>query len=410
MKRLTKVLLCCSSLVLSTAAFADEALKAEVSHSWTSGGEAAAVKVIVNEFTARGGEWTDASIAGFENANAAYMSRVMAGNPPTAKSAIFGLDQRELMEQGLLNDLDAVASAGKWSKVIPASLYETLGTGGHVYLAPVNLHGESWMFYSRPVFEEAGIEAEPESWDAFFAAMDKIKDAGLVPIAWGGQAWQELKVFNAILMTQVGVDSFTAVYTGDADAVASPGFKNAVEIFGRMRDYVDPASPGRNWNDATAMVITGRAGVQFMGDWAKGEFIAAGKVLGADYGCALAPGSEGMIIIGDAFAFPKTGNPDQDAAQALLAEVVTDPAIQVAFAEKKGSFPVRTDVDTSGLDACAQKGIEFLAAGKVAPEHAILTAPDKAGAITDLIGEFWSDPSMTADQMVEQFTGIIAEG
>ena len=39
----------------------------------------------------------------------------------------------------------------------------------------------------------------------------------------------------------------------------------------------EPDIPGRNWNDATAMLISGRGGVQIMGDWAKGEFLKAGK-------------------------------------------------------------------------------------------------------------------------------------
>ena len=45
--------------------------------------------------------------------------------------------------------------------------------------------------------------------------------------------------------------------------------------------------PGRNWNDATAMVITGKAGVQMMGDWAKGEFLAANQTAGKEFGCVV---------------------------------------------------------------------------------------------------------------------------
>jgi glucose/mannose transport system substrate-binding protein len=33
------------------------------------------------------------------------------------------------------------------------------------------------------------------------------------------------------------------------------------------------------------MVIAGRAGMQIMGDWAKGEFTAAGQQPGREYGC-----------------------------------------------------------------------------------------------------------------------------
>ena len=41
----------------------------------------------------------------------------------------------------------------------------------------------------------------------------------------------------------------------------------------KLRGLVDPNFPGRDWNLATAMVINGKAGMQIMGDWAKGEFL-----------------------------------------------------------------------------------------------------------------------------------------
>ncbi len=58
--------------------------------------------------------------------------------------------------------------------------------------------------------------------------------------------------------------------------VKGPEFRTIAETYRRLHDYVDPGSPGRNWNDATSLVIQGKAGMQFMGDWAKGEFTAAG--------------------------------------------------------------------------------------------------------------------------------------
>ena len=40
------------------------------------------------------------------------------------------------------------------------------------------------------------------------------------------------------------------------------------------------------------MVITGKAAMQVMGDWAKGEFIAAGLTAGKEYGCVILGGDE----------------------------------------------------------------------------------------------------------------------
>ena len=64
--------------------------------------------------------------------------------------------------------------------------------------------------------------------------------------------------------------------------------------------------------------------MQFMGDWAKGEFIAAGQTAGKEYGCAVV-GEGGYLMGGDVFVFPKTSDPAQRAAQDKLAEVMLDP-------------------------------------------------------------------------------------
>lgn len=407
MKRMT--ILLAGTILLGAAglANADDKLKAEVFTSWTSGGEGRAVDAIKKEFEKRGGVWESSTIAGFENANAAFQNRIVAGDPPTAKQVVVGKDPAEFIEQGLFNPIDDIAAAGKWKDVLPKALYDYITYDGKVYLTPTGIHGESWMFYSRDAFSKAGITEEPKDWDAFFADMDKLKAAGVTPIAWGGQAWQELKVFNMILLSQVGMDGFMKIYVDkDKTVLASDSVKKTLEILGRMRGYVDEGAPGRNWNDATAMVITGKAGVQFMGDWAKGEFTAAGKVADKDFGCAISPASPGLIYISDAFGYLKTNDPDQDAAQKLLAEVVMDPAVQVEFSLNKGSIPPRIDVDKSKFDVCTQKGMSFLSEGKIVPEHAITITPERAGALTDFVGEFWANPSADIDASAAQLATV----
>lgn len=407
MKRMT--ILLAGTILLGTAglATADDKLKAEVFTSWTSGGEARAVDAIKKEFEKRGGVWEGSTIAGFENANAAFQNRLVAGDPPTAYQVVVGMDPAEYIEQGQFNPIDDIAAAGKWKDVLPKALYDYISYDGKVYLTPTGIHGESWMFYSKEAFSKAGITEEPKDWDAFFADMDKLKAAGLTPIAWGGQAWQEVKVFNMILLSQVGMDGFMKIYVDkDKTVLASDGVKKTLEILGRMRGYVDEGAPGRNWNDATAMVITGKAGVQFMGDWAKGEFTAAGKVADKDFGCAISPASPGLIYISDAFGYLKTDDPNQDAAQKLLAEVVMDPAVQVEFSLNKGSIPSRTDVDKSKFDVCTQKGMSFLSEGKIVPEHAITITPEQVGALTDFVGEFWANPSADIDASAAQLAAI----
>ncbi|CAN7604697.1 ABC transporter substrate-binding protein [Pararhizobium sp. LjRoot235] len=379
----------------------------EIMSSWTSGGEAAALNVIKSEFEKRGGVWKDSSIAGFGAADAAFQNRIVAGDPPGAKQGVIGLAAADFVGQGLFNPIDDVAAAGKWTGALPKSIYDLISYDGQVYLAPTGAHGESWVFYSKEAFEKAGITQEPKTWDEFFTGLDKLKAAGIVPVAWGGQPWQQTKVFNMILLSQVGIDGFLKIYVDKDKSEASiEGIRKTLEILGKLRSYVDEGAAGRNWNDATAMLITAKAGVQFMGDWAKGEFTVAGKEAGKDYGCMIVPESPGMVYIADSLWFPKTGNAGTDKAQKLLAEVVMDPAIQVEFSLKKGSVPMRADVDKSKLDVCAQKGLELMTAGAIVPDQAIVLTPQQVGLLDDFVDEYWSGGSNDTASAAENFFAI----
>ncbi|CAN7739848.1 ABC transporter substrate-binding protein [Rhizobium sp. LjRoot258] len=403
-----KALLAGAALIAGVVpALAEDKPKAEVITSWTSGGEAAALGVIKAEFEKHGGVWKDSSIAGFGAADAAFQNRLVAGDPPAAKQGVMGVANADFVKQGLLSPVEQTAEAGKWADVLPKSILDLISYDGKVYLAPTGAHGESWVFYSKDVFAKAGVTKEPNNWDELFAALDKLKAAGVTPVAWGGQSWQEAKVFNMILLSQVGVDGFQKIYVDKDQSDASvAGLTKTLEIYGKLRGYVDEGAAGRNWNDATAMLISGKAGVQFMGDWAKGEFLAAGKEPGKDYGCMLVPGSDGMVYVADAFSFPKTADKDSEAGQKLLAEVAMDPAVQVAFSLKKGSIPMRSDVDKSKLDICAQKGIELMTAGKIAPDQALVLTPQQAGALNDFVNEYWSDASADAAESAKSFYEI----
>ncbi|MCA1408033.1 carbohydrate ABC transporter substrate-binding protein [Ensifer sp. IC3342] len=397
MKNTMKLFLAAAALAAAFGtAHAEDKPTIEIMSSWTSGGEAAALNVIKTEFEKRGGVWKDSSIAG-----------IVAGDAPGAKQGVIGLAAADFVNQSLMNPIADVAAAGKWADALPKSIYDLISYNGEVYLAPTGAHGESWVFYSKEAFEKAGIGDEPKSWDEFFAGLDKLKAAGIVPVAWGGQPWQQSKVFNMILLSQVGIEGFVKIYVDKDKGEASvEGVKKTLEILGKLRGYVDDGAAGRNWNDATAMVITGKAGVQFMGDWAKGEFTVAGKEAGKDYGCMIAPESSGMVYIADSIWFPKTGNAETDKAQKLLAEVVMDPAVQLEFSVKKGSVPMRSDVDKSKLDVCAQKGLELMTAGSIVPDQAIVLTPQQVGLLDDFVDEYWSSGSQDAASGAESFFAI----
>ncbi|MGI9134628.1 MAG: ABC transporter substrate-binding protein, partial [Rhodoferax sp.] len=336
--------------------------KAEVIHWWTSGGESAAVKSLAEAYRAAGGVWVDTAVALGEQARSVAINRIVGGNPSTAAQFNTSRQFLDLVEQGMLNPIDEVAVRDGWDKFLPETVINVVKVKGHYYAAPVNIHMPAWIWTSKAAFKQAGIASEPKTMDELFAALDKLRAAGLVPLAHGGQSWQDNIVFTAVLINVGGRELYLKVLRDrDANAIQSDAFKSVLLTFKRLQTYVDKGSPGRNWNDATAMLITGKAGVQFMGDWAKGEFTLANKEAGRDYGCIAGFGANSPYIIqGDVLVFPRTSNPEQIKAQKLLASVVTAPATQVAFSAKKGSIPIRTDVDASKMDLCAQQGIAIM--------------------------------------------------
>jgi glucose/mannose transport system substrate-binding protein len=289
----------------------------------------------------------------------ALRARVTAGNPPTAVQAL-GFDITDWAKQGVVGDLGAVADKEGWDKVIPAALLGFAKYDGKWIAAPVNVHSTNWVWINKKALDAAGGKA-PENWDELIALLDKFKAAGLTPVAHGGQPWQDATIFDAVVLS-FGNDFYKkAMIDLDPDTLASPKMKEAFDRMAKLRTYVDDNFSGRDWNLASAMVIEGKAGVQFMGDWAKGEFLKAGKVPGKDFLCFRFPGTQGDVTFNsDQFVMFKVGD-DRRAAQEKLASAIMSPSFQIAFNKVKGSVPARTDVDGSELDACGQQGMKDLA-------------------------------------------------
>ncbi|WP_181704974.1 ABC transporter substrate-binding protein [Chthonobacter rhizosphaerae] len=376
--------------------------KAEVIHWWTSGGESAAVKVFAEAYGKAGGTWIDTAVAGGENARSAAINRVVGGNPPTAMQFNTGKQFDDIVAQGLVNDVETVAARDGWRDFLPKPLLDAVSRDGRIYAIPVNVHGQNWVFTSTKAFEAAGVKP-PQSLDELVPALDALKAAGITPIGHGGQPWQDGMMFNAILLAKGGQDLYRSIYADkDGEAVRSEAFRAVVDYYGSLRGYVDPGSPGRHWNDATGMLISGKAGVQFMGDWAKGEFKAAGLTAGEEFGCFVA--GPDYMIGGDVFVLAKTDDPDQKAAQELLATTLLSPEAQVDFNLIKGSVPVRPDVDTARFDVCGQTGMERLKdEGRQIGNPEMLSSADLVGSTRDVITEFWNTPDMTTDDFVEGF-------
>src|SRR5439155_7629617 len=154
---------------------------------------------------------------------------------------------------------------------------------------PVNIHRANVLWYNKTLFAKAGITAAPANWDEFFAAADKLKAAGITPVALGGKDGFELDhTFETILIGTLGADGYKGLWTG-ATKWSDPKVTTALNTFKRYITYANADHDALTWASATALLIQGKAAMNIMGDWANGEFTAAKMT---DYGFAPAPGSK----------------------------------------------------------------------------------------------------------------------
>ena len=400
--------------ILLAAAFGAsgaQAVDLEVTHWWVSGGESAAVAEFAKAFNDKTEHtWVDGAIAGSGGtARPIMVSRILGGDPMGAFQFNHGRQAEELIEAGLLLDLTDVAEAEGWKDVVnPPKLLDACTYEGRIYCAPVNIHSTQWLWLSHAAFEKAGLPV-PADWDEFVAAAPALQEAGVIPLAMGQQSWQTNLAFGAIAVGLLPREAWEAVNLNkDASVAAGPEYRRVFEAFDNARQ-LSVGSNVNEWNQATSLVITGKAGGQIHGDWAQGEFQVAGQVAGEDYSCLPGLGFEGVLDTGgDAFYFPVVDDEDITAAQKELAALLLSPEVQVAFNLKKGSLPIRGDIDLSTANDCMQKGLEILASGNVLPSGDIIFSQDTSSQLNDLMTTFWNDHSMTVEEVQAAYVEIIA--
>lgn len=403
------------ALIIASVSATSMAGNVEVLHWWTAGGEAKAAASLKAQLEAQGHTWEDFAVAGGggEAAMTVLKSRAVSGNPPEA-AQIKGPEIQDWADQGFLTNLDQVAQAENWDNLIPAVVADVMKYDGHYVAVPVNVHRVNWIWANPTLLEKAGVKL-PSTWDEFFTVAETLKTAGIIPLAHGGQAWQDATVFEDMLLGLKGAEFYQkALVDLDADALASEDMIAVLTQFRRLKDYMDPNFSGREWNAATNMVMTGEAAMQIMGDWAKGELSAAKLVPGVDILCAPSPGTADSFLFNvDSLAMFEVANADNQVAQRDLARLVLAPEFQQTFNLNKGSIPVRAGMDLAAFDQCAKDSASLFAqaakAGTLKPSmaHGMAVSPGAQGAIFDVVTHFLIDDKLSPEEAAKRMAKAV---
>jgi glucose/mannose transport system substrate-binding protein len=391
-----------------------QAADLEVTHWWTSAGEAAAVAEFARVFEeTTGNKWVDSALAGSgTGANPVIISRILGGDPMGATQMNTGRDAEELIQAGLMRDLTDIATELKIEEFyVDKTLLEPCTYEGKIYCFPVNIHSWDWLWLSTAAYEKIGTPV-PKDWNEYVASWPKLQEAGILP--FGLATGWPISGVPGVLMSGLGGSDLVLAINRDksADAVRGPEFRKVAEAMDALRQVISPDMMVPSFGDVGNQLISGEAAGNIHGDWLQGDLQVAGGVPGGNYECLPALGlGDQLTGGGDAFYFPvlpEGTDPAVVQAQTDLAKLLIGPEAQLAFNLKKGSMPIRLDVDLSKANPCMQKALKLLGNGLL-PSGDFALSSDTQQQMQDLNIEFLDDDSITVDDYVARYADIIEQ-
>jgi glucose/mannose transport system substrate-binding protein len=409
MKKFAVVAAMATALLGSTSAYA---VDLEVTHWWTSAGEAAAIAEFAKLFEEQtGNTWVDSALAGSgTGANPVIISRIIGGDPMGATQMNTGRDAEELIQAGLMRDLTPIVEEmGGLDFYVDQSLLEPCMYEGGLYCLPINIHSWDWLWLSTAAYEKIG-QPVPTNWDEYVASWPALQEAGVLP--FGLATGWPISGVPGVLMSGLGGSDLVLAINRDksADAVRGPEFRKVAEAMDALRQVISPDMMVPSFGDVGNQILAGEAAGNIHGDWLAGDLQVAGGVPGEDYECLPALGlGDQLTGGGDSFYFPvlpEGTDPAVIQAQTDLAKILISPEGQLNFNLVKGSMPIRTDIDLSAANPCMQKAIGMLGNGLL-PSGDFALSSDTQQQMQDLNIEFLDDDSITVDDYIERYASII---
>ena len=387
--------------LMGTGAQAEELV---IFHNWSSPAEVGALGVLKSALEAGGDTWTDIAIPHDTGSNVSLMSLVTGGTPPNVFLEASPGFYRDLTGLGLGLPLTQMFNDAGITAQYPEAVVKSITVDGEIMKIPTAIHIDGMIYYNLAVAQAAGVD--PTAWKSFdemFADFDKIRAAGYIPIAVGAQAWQVGYLTHALAAALEGPEFYNKIYseTVDPAALDSAEMRDLLTWLRKFQSVADPGSVNRDWNVTTNMVITGQALMQLHGDWMKGEWRAAGKAAGVDFGCVTPPGAKALSVTVDSWGLLGGQSEEKTAAELRFAAIVADPVVQADFAAIKGSTPTRLDAPQDKLDLCSHNVLTALAdpAIQVQNPNSMVDA-DWMSSLWDVYFAYWSDPSMSVDDAI----------
>jgi glucose/mannose transport system substrate-binding protein len=328
---------------------------------WTSPGESSAINGLIALYTKQYPSTAVIPTSVVGGAGYSLMGivkpLVTAGQAPDSFQMHAAYEGLPYYKAGLLDPIDDIWQSENLAAVIPKVAQDMNKFDGHYYSVPVDIHRVNLVWYNAGLLKKNNIDvADLTTWDAFFAACDKLKATGVENPIRMGESWTAAQVFEQIVASE-GIDFYQDWINGKVTSPDDSHLIQAFTIFKKYISYVNSDNGSLSWNDAIGPVIKGDSAFELMGDWANQEFKLADKTYGVDYGAFPSPGTQGVYGLDiDTFQRPKNISHPINADRWL--KLVSSKDGEDTFNPLKGSISPRTDADVSKYDTYQQSAIK----------------------------------------------------
>lgn len=199
----------------------------------------------------------------------------------------------EIAATGALVDVDEFLAEINYDRMMPIGMdYARLDDGKLYSLCWEN--NIEYFWYHKDMFEQAGIEKEPETFDELLEVCEKLKTAGFIPVAtFPGWALQRWLAFIPFRLT--GNDFIESLKIGEAK-MSDPVGIQAAEFFQTMgMNYFQPGWANSDYGTALESFLGGNAAIYNIGSWQFDSFLDENRMIKEDYDFFYMPTLEGAI-------------------------------------------------------------------------------------------------------------------
>jgi multiple sugar transport system substrate-binding protein/raffinose/stachyose/melibiose transport system substrate-binding protein len=335
------------------------------------------------------------SIIAHEDFKQAIRAYLTADPAPDVLTWFAGNRTRFFIDKGLVMDITSMWDENKFNDVYAPGFQALASYKDKKYFLPTAYYW--WAIYYRPsLFEKAGVDKTPETWDELLATCDKLNAAGITPFTIGARfRWPAAAWFDYLNMRLNGPQfhiDLTDLKVPYTDPKVKAVFEKWKELIDHKCFIEDPAA--YDWQEALPLMTEGKAAMYLMGQFVVDSYP---DELENDLDFFRFPIIDPNMPIGedaptDGFFLAATAR-NPEGAQAFLAYLGSKEVQQKAF-DEMGRLPTRTDVDISKATAPTQKGIQLIqSADFIAQFYDRDTTPPMAEAGMDGFMRFWDNPS-----------------